>query len=285
MRSSGDLLADRRYQYGLALTAEGDHAAAADLFAQAVEIASAWAPAWFALGEARAKAGDRDGAAAALTRAADLDGAGVLGAPLLLAALGGGPVPESATSPYVARLFDEYAARFDAHLVGALGYRGPALLLRAIEGVAPSRNFARALDLGCGTGLMGAVLRERVGWLAGVDLSPAMVARAAEKGLYDALHVGEMTDALASDEPFDLVTAADVLVYVGDLGLFAFTVQRAFGDTDVTVGADRRFAHSLGHVRRRAEEAGFAVATCAEGSTRHDAGKDVPGLVAVLTRP
>ena len=129
--------------------------AAAELFAQCLEIVPDWAPAWFALGSAREQLGDVDGAIAAYRRAAASDLEDVLGASLTLARLGEVPTPAAAAPAYVARLFDQYAPRFDAHLVGSLGYRGPALLYEAVatfERTNRPMHFARALDLGCGTG-------------------------------------------------------------------------------------------------------------------------------------
>ncbi len=70
-RSSGDLLADRRYDYAMAAKADGDLAAAADLLVQALEIAPGWAAGWFALGEVEAGRGAADDAAQAFpTRSA-----------------------------------------------------------------------------------------------------------------------------------------------------------------------------------------------------------------------
>ena len=60
--SSGDLIADRRYGFASDLEKRGDLAGAADLYAQAVEIAPGFASAWFALGELRARLGDVAGA-------------------------------------------------------------------------------------------------------------------------------------------------------------------------------------------------------------------------------
>ena len=295
-RTSGDLLADRRFRYGRDLAEEGDHAAAAHLFAQALELVPGWAPGWLALGDAKARIGDRAAAAEAYGRAAALDDEGVLGASLALASLAAADPPAAADRAYVRALFDEYAPRFERHLAERLAYRGPALLRAALDRIAPPpARFGRALDLGCGTGLMGAALRDRVDWLGGVDLSPAMVAAARAKGIYDALTAGDMLDALAG-ERLDLAVAADVLVYVGDLGptfravaaslgpggLFAFTVQSAPEGADVIVGPDRRFAHSRAHILARAGEAGLDVTLCEPASTRRDAGRDVPGLLAVL---
>ena len=301
--TSGDLVADRRFAWGEAAAAEGDHAAAADLFSQTVELAPRWAPGWFALGEAREKSGDSAGAREAYARAAALDREGTLGAELALAALGGAPSPDRAPAAYVRDLFDQYAGRFDAHLVGALAYRAPEVLRAAVEAVGGGRGreprFARMLDLGCGTGLAGRAFAELAARIEGVDLSPAMVAEAAKTGLYARLVAGGLVEHLEGLDPAaaDFAVAADVFVYLGDLapafaacaralsdgGLFAFTTQRA-EEGEWRVGADLRYAHSDAYLRAAAARAGFAVAWLEPVSTRRDAGADVPGLVCVLRK-
>src|SRR4051794_13299020 len=182
--SSGDLRADRRFLYAEESAATGDHSAAAELLEQFLEIVPYWAPAWFALGVAREKLGDADAAKQAYARALACDPQDVLGASLALARLGAAPVPASATPAYVVRVFDQYARRFDAHLVEGLGYRAPALLRDAVADVrrrmARPMHFARALDLGCGTGSAGAAFRDCGDRLEGLDLSAAMIAEARE---------------------------------------------------------------------------------------------------------
>ena len=295
--TSGDLLADRRYAWGQACAREGDHAGAADLFAQAVALAPHWAPGWFALGEARV-ATDKSAAFEAFARCLACDPRDALGAGIRLAALGGA-TPARAPDAYVAALFDEYAPRFDAHLVEALGYRAPALLSAALERAAPARTFARALDLGCGTGLAARALHDRVARFEGVDLSAAMLARAEATGLYADLAQADILSFTAAREAAsaDLVVAADVFVYVGDLapilaaiarallvgGLCAFTVERAEG-CGWLIGAGLRYAHSRGYVEETARAAGLTVLSLEEASTRRDAGADAPGLIVVLSR-
>ncbi len=62
--SSGDLLADRRFEFARDLQLKGDLPAAADLLEQAIELAPNFTSAWFTLGEIRqqlegARQGDR----------------------------------------------------------------------------------------------------------------------------------------------------------------------------------------------------------------------------------
>ena len=303
MTSSSDLLADRRFAWAKALADEGDHAAAVDLFGQVVERAPAWAAGWAALADASERAGNPALARSAWTRVATLDPDGTLGAALHLARLDG-HTPEAMPGAYVAALFDDYAPRFDRHLTEALSYRGPAVIAAAIERASPGRRFARALDLGCGTGLMGLVLARRADRIDGVDLSPAMIARARAAGVYADLTVGSLTDALAALSPgtVDLVVAADVLVYVGDLratiegaaralavdGLFAFTVQgfahAAPASLRFALGPDLRYAHAPHCIEADLARAGFGDVRLDAVSTRTERGVPVPGHVAVATR-
>jgi predicted TPR repeat methyltransferase len=185
--SSGNLTADRRYQWALDLVARGDLAGAADLLAQTTELAPGFAAAWFSLGEVREKLGDRDGAVVAFVQARDADPNDRQGAGLQLARLGNGAETPAMSEAYVRHLFDQYAGRYDTALIEHLRYRGPAILLEAVQrvmrGLGCPPLFGEVLDLGCGTGLAGAVFRPLAGHLVGVDLSPAMVAKANEKGI------------------------------------------------------------------------------------------------------
>ncbi len=145
--TSGDMLADRRYALARDYAADGDIAAAADLYVQATELAPGFASAWFALGEAREALGDRNGAGVAFEKAQAADPADRHGAALHLARLGAADPATRELHTYVRTLFDQYAPRFDRALED-LGYRAPALLRDAI--VADGRRFRTMLDLGCG---------------------------------------------------------------------------------------------------------------------------------------
>ena len=300
--SSGDFLADRRYQHARLLADGTDFAAAADLFAQALELAPDWAAGWFALGEARRSAGARDAAVAAYQRTQALDPADTFGAGVQLARLGAAPMPDALPQAYVRGLFDGYAPRFDRHLVAALNYRGPRLISAALKRACVMLKrpfeFARAVDLGCGTGLVGVELKGRVTELTGVDLSQAMLDEAAKTRCYGALHAGDMIEIFAREAGiFDLVIAADALVYVGDLapfaegcaraltpdGLAAFSLQSR-AQAGFGLGADMRFSHSKDYVRRVLDTAGLAAVSLEPASTRQDRGVDVPGLICVARR-
>jgi predicted TPR repeat methyltransferase len=297
--ASSDLIAELRFAYAKAAAKDGDWSAAVDLYEQTVEQAPHWAAAWFALAEAREKLGDVDGAARAFRGTLAADPADAQGAAARLALIGRGDVPDALPPAYVARLFNDYAPRFDVHLVRNLGYRAPALIANGLSNAAPDRRFASALDFGCGTGLMGEALRDRVDRLTGVDLAPGMIAKARQRGAYDELEVGEAVAMLTSGPrgTFDLIVAADALVYIGDLaplfaavgtalasdGLFAFSVETCAGD-EFKLEPTMRFAHGRRYVETKAREAGFRPLLVQPASTRREAGADAPGLICVFAK-
>lgn len=297
--SSGDLAADRLYQWALGALQDRDFEAARDLFDQTRARAPGWAPAWFGLGEALEGLERRDEAAAAFEQALRLDAADAAGAALRLARLTGAAL-ETAPAAYVKTLFDQYAGHFDRHLVEKLGYRGPEILFEAVFSVTPPKKFDHMLDLGCGAGLAGQKFRAVAETITGVDLSPAMIFEAGKKNIYARLVAGDVLDFLTHEpaDSADLALAADVFVYIGDLaaiftavarvlsadGLFAFTVQTAPKGRDFAVGPDLRFGHSEIYLRQCAAAAGLTVRKIAPASTRRDGGADVAGLVAVMQK-
>jgi predicted TPR repeat methyltransferase len=300
--SSGDLVSDRRYKAAVELAARGDYVAAADVLTQTVEAAPGFATAWFALGAIRDRLGDRDGAIAAFTAASHADPDDYHGARLQLARLGAGAGTPAMTEPYVRRLFDQYAGRYDAALTKHLHYRGPALLLAAVksavERLGRPMHFESLLDLGCGTGLAGQVFRPFAARLVGVDLSAAMIARAEAKGDYDRLVVGNLaaflSDEIAKAAKYDLVLAADVFVYVSDLapvladiarvlaprGVVAFTVE-THSAAGVTLLPTLRFAHGEPYLRDAMATAGLKLLALEQAAIRTEKGAPVAGLVIV----
>ena len=300
--SSGDLLADRRFDFARDLQLEGDLVAAADLLDQALELAPNFASAWFALGGIREQLGETDAAIEAFRRARASDPLDRHGATLKLMRLGAEPLAEMPQA-YVQSLFDQYAPRFDQALLGHLGYRGPALLREAVLAVRAAErrpaSFDHAIDLGCGTGLVAAAFANEVDAFVGIDLSPGMIERARATGLYAELDIVDMLEGLRrrSDASADLVLAGDAMVYVSELspvmaevrrvlvpgGLLAFTVETHAGD-EVIIGGGLRYAHGAEYLRGVIAAAGLAVAHFEAASTRTEDNVPVHGLVVVATK-
>ena len=194
-----------------------------------------------------------------------------------------------ANAGYVKHLFNQFASDYDERMQGRLGYAAPAILRQLAGMLVMHGTLHEILDLGCGTGLGGMAFRDIARSCTGVDLSPRMLERAKATGAYERLLEGDIEDAgLLPEGPFDLVIAADVLVYIGDLGsvfmrasercrrggLFLFTTER--GETlDHEVGPKRRYRHSETYLRRLAGTHGFEIASLVECVCRHEAGEPV----------
>ena len=213
-----------------------------------------------------------------------------------LAALAGGALPPATPRPYVQALFDGYAPGFEEHLVETLHYRAPEVLVRGLG----ERQFGSALDLGCGTGLVGEQLRGRARRVVGVDLSHGMVERARARGAYAQVAQADLLEFLrAADESFDLVVAADVFIYLGELdalfaqvqrvlapgGVFCFTVELAATGEPIELRPSLRYAHSRVYVESLARSSGLDIIELAEQPVREDQRTPVAGLFAWLAKP
>ncbi|MFL6709717.1 MAG: tetratricopeptide repeat protein [Massilia sp.] len=214
-----------------------------------------------------------------------------------LAALGETAAPSQAPPAYVKALFDQYADHFDAHLVDGLAYRTPTLIGAALAR-AQLGDALDIVDLGCGTGLCSPLLRPLARRLCGVDLSPNMLAQAARRGLYDALDCADIGDWLQGQPcSLDLIVAADVLVYVGELdGLFAraraaarpnasfcFSVETGGAPAQSwALAASSRYVHSLDYIEASAQSTGWRLVEASPALLREDGGRAVEGLVVLL---
>ena len=218
-----------------------------------------------------------------------------------------GETTDAAPAGFVADVFDSYAPWFDQHLEGELGYRVPSLMRAAVDEYLPGdtssggRTFTRALDLGCGTGLVGAEFHDCVGAMDGVNLSVKMLAVAARKNLYqDLINTGIEEFLSARDgvpAAYDLVLAGDVFIYIGRLnrvfahvadcllpgGLFVFSIEGA-GDADFELRTSGRYAQSVDYIRALATGHGFTVATEDDITVRIELDAPVAGAVFVLKK-
>lgn len=294
--SACDPVADRRADYAEGLAARGEFDAAIEVMSGALELVPGWAAGWYRLGEYCELAGKPSEALAAYDRVTALDPADRFGARLKRDLLRKTPAADSMPPAFVELLFDQYAPQFEASLVGKLAYRGPSLILAELERAGFTRA-RRALDLGCGTGLMGEVLRARVDWLAGYDISAGMLAEAASKAIYDALDKRDCARMEIDGERFDLIVAADVFAYIGALeqvigwcaaslesgGFLAFTVEA--GDAPVTLQESRRFAHSREYVEGLLRDAGFVGVRVSDCVVRQDRGADIASLCVTASAP
>jgi predicted TPR repeat methyltransferase len=215
----------------------------------------------------------------------------------LMKAVGGEERVQQSPSEYIVEYFDSFANGFDAKLVDVLRYEVPAKICAAVQRAVQSKQKYQVVDAGCGTGLCGPLLRPLAASLVGVDLSPKMLDQAGKRGLYDELVCEELIGFLnRSPDRFDLVVAADVVVYIGDLtslfaaaaksiragGHFAFSTESWGGETYL-LQPSGRFAHSPSYVRAVAERA-FSEQDCIETMIRLEANVPTNGNLFVFRR-
>jgi predicted TPR repeat methyltransferase len=301
-QSSGDLMADRRFEFARDLQLKGDLPAAADLLEQAIELAPDFTSAWFTLGEIRAQLGERDKAIAAFREARRSDASDQHGAGLHLMRLGDTQLSEMPKA-YVQALFDQYAPRFEHALINDLGYRAPSLIFKAVLAARVAAKkpafFKHAIDLGCGTGLAAAAFASQVDRFTGIDLSPGMIKEAQATGLYAELEVADMIEGLRGkpDASANLIVAADAMVYLNDLvpvltearrvlaagGTLAFTLETHDG-AGVILGEGLRYAHAAEYVRSAIAKAGLKLLTLEPASPRNENNEPVRGLVVVAEK-
>lgn len=286
----------------------GDPELAIAVYRKAIELNPAHAGANHRVGLVLRAVGRTEEAEAAFRQWAEIDPGNPV-AEHLLAAMTGEGVPDRASDAFVRQHFDDFAQSFDFVLMEHLDYRAPALVGEAIARVRDADGSLDVLDAGCGTGLCAPYFRPFARLLIGIDLSPAMLARAQDRGGYDALHEAEITDYLrANPDSFDVIASADSLIYFGDLerlaesmrvalrpgGHLVATFERLGEDDDPEdgrgeavsprgrewrVGHHGRYLHGEGYIRRVFGDTGFEIISMERSSMRREHGSEVDGLV------
>jgi len=320
-------LARAWYDLGMLDATSGNSAVAAGLFRKALAAKPDFAAAWTGLGQVLLQLGKNEEAASAFDQATRAARGELAGGPAgeeqasiadlerkltstqlvnvhhALASRFPVFTPATLPRPSLTDLFDRYAPEFDEMLVNKLNYRVPEQIAEAVAAArkGTGEKPIDILDLGCGTGLCGPLLRPIAGRLCGVDLSAGMIEKARARGVYDQLDVGELIDVIKRSprSSFDLVIAADVFIYVGDLaevfeataaslrpgGLFIFSVEAGIGERYHLAQKVRRFAHSAPYLRRLAAMCGFDEVSFAPIVVRMERGQIVPGYLPVLRLP
>ncbi len=206
-----------------------------------------------------------------------------------------GETPMSAPKDYVKNLFDAYSGRFDEHLLDELEYQTPKELCGLLNETMGNESYEKALDLGCGTGLMGVLIRDKVDEMKGVDLSPLMLKEAEKKEIYDDLRQGEIMEELEKSDKYDLIMAADVLVYIGDLkplmkkvasrlnpgGVFVFSTENTM-ESEFKLSPRGRFLHSSDHIKQACLAAGLEIQSTQEIPLRKESHLWVNGMGHVV---
>lgn len=205
-----------------------------------------------------------------------------------------GHTTDSAPIAYIKELYDDFAGHFEERLVKDLLYETPkkaADFLEALNG--GKRSYSRMLDLGCGTGLCGQAFGGMVDSITGVDLSAGMLAKAREKGIYDALVEDEIISFLESTSTFyNLIVAGDVLIYLGELesvfrllpkclsteGRIIFSTE-FFQGKGYKLRPSGRYAHSTSYITILAQENGLQILAMKTTNVRKENGQWIAGHI------
>jgi predicted TPR repeat methyltransferase/thioredoxin-like negative regulator of GroEL len=221
----------------------------------------------------------------------------------MLSAMLGEQVPGRASQEYVVETFDAFAETFESTLL-RLQYRGPQVIQQWLQqklGPPTDEPTRRVLDAGCGTGLVATMLRPYASSLVGVDLSSAMLERAAAKQLYDELLCADLEEYLHQHVgEFDLIVAADTFNYFGDLsqllktalsaltpqGWLIFTLEEgALTEDTFQLNTHGRYAHSPAYIIERLGECGLAGGTMQRLVMRQENGHSVFALLIAVQAP
>jgi predicted TPR repeat methyltransferase len=224
----------------------------------------------------------------------------------LLAAVSG-ENPAHPVDGYVRQLFEASAAGFDKHLVCELEYRIPQEMVEALLAVDGGRSKPwDVLDLGCGTGMVGQEIASHARSLVGIDLATNMLERSRERNIYTELRCADLLRVLDDEQNdrYDVITAADVFIYVGKLddlirtvrrvlrtnGLFAFSVEtpkdmiavdRASDTPGYHLGRMGRYSHGMEYIRSLAARNRFEIKLLSRTRIRHENRRPVAGLLTV----
>jgi predicted TPR repeat methyltransferase len=203
---------------------------------------------------------------------------------------------------HIKSMFDKSADVFENHLLHTLQYQVPQLMAEILNNYIDKNSNFNILDLGCGTGLMGQELHRYANNLVGIDISSQMLKKAVEKGIYTELYannIEQYRNSANSVRMFDLITAADVFVYIGDLhnifdnvkqlikkdGLFTFSIEYLENDEiDFLVSSGGKIAHSQRYIDHLINTYGFCKLTSEKCVLRKDGGKDVDGEIYILIK-
>lgn len=211
-----------------------------------------------------------------------------------------GTTTSGAPRQYVEGVFDNYAAHFDSHLTDALHYNIPQQMADLLSSRRqPTDPMQRVLDLGCGTGLVGAALPAQSYSCVGVDVSAGMLLKAAQRQRYERLERADLLSMMNAEEDasFDVVTSADVFIYVGQIdevvhqakrllkpgGLFTFSVETVEPQQAPACGfrleSSGRYAHTDNYLQALATQARFHELRMIRTPIRVEQGRAIEGTL------
>ena len=287
--------ANAYYNIGVLLIEKGRHRDAIEYLRQAVALEPLHLPAHLNLGVLYLKSQQQEPALTHYRKAAEIKPNDPEIQHILMA-LTQNKIPDKAPAEYLKNLFDQYADYYDKHLTESLRYRVPQQLHAAIsELIRVDQPGWNILDLGCGTGLCGELFKEFSARLTGIDISQEMITAAKAKNIYDELLVADIEQALTDYHDLDLILAADVFTYIGELngifaqvrralkknGLFAFSVEKT-EKSPFELQPSIRYAHSRSYLETLIARHDFKILSLKEITLRTQKEVPVTGYLVIV---
>ena len=279
-----------RHSLGRAQEDMGDLSAAIESYKIVIQTKSDQADFHYDLGNALLRSGQKNAAINSYEKALEVEPGYAL-ADHMLASLSG-KTTSTAPKEYVEDLFENYAPRFEDSLVNKLRYEAPKKLANIVFANHPENSIGSILDLGCGTGLVGAELKGSCSYLVGVDLSEAMLEEARKKDAYDELAHEDITTYLSREKlEFDYFISADVFIYVGDLsnifqliksrnrsrgGKLIFSAEHTEKE-GYFLEESGRYSHSKNYIESLCKKFGYRITYFEKADLREDKGKMLVG--------
>lgn len=224
----------------------------------------------------------------------------------MIAALGIEKAPDAAEQNYIQNLYDDYASKYDEHLSVTLKSKIPELIYTTTSTLLNNtannkiKNISM-LDLGCGTGICGALFNKITDKMTGVDLSTNMLSEAKKKNIYNSLIPSDIAEYLEKNtEKYDIVISSDVLIYFGSLhrifsgvnrtlkkeGLFSFSIESLYkSPTDYSLNDSGRYKHSHHYITQQAKKHNFLILSSNETTLRQQNKENVIGRIYALKKP
>lgn len=213
-------------------------------------------------------------------------------------------LPDRVSQAYLEQTYTRRAGIWDKAIESKAEYHAPDLAADALRRWYKGEKPFTLLDAGCGTGLVGKLLRGEAGRMDGIDLSVPMLEQARAKRIYDDLQVGDMIAIMsACKQPYDAITCVATLLHFGDLlpalkasanalkqgGLLVFTTFYYDNEADprgyAASQVEGSFMHSKSYIERIAPQAGLAIEGLETPMHERDRyGNPVTGLIVGLRK-
>ena len=186
-------------------------------------------------------------------------------------------------SEYNRLLFDTFAQTYE-ETIQKINYQ----VTQKISEMCGKIN-GKILDLGCGSGFLGAAIKGANNEIIGVDISEKMLKIAEQKNVYQKLECVEICEFLKKNsERYDLIAAADVFCYFGDLEeLFKlclpmkliFSLETNPLIETFTVQPNGRYQHNPEYIENLLKNIGYTNVSSQSVILRNEGDTEVKGVI------